>query len=179
MRAKLYLITHGETQLDREGRMHGQTVDAPLSQTGINTARRAAKQLAGKGIEKIFSSPLIRAKQTAAIIAQHIGATVETKNELLPWDIGRMGGAKVSSIKPVLDFFSSRPDRAVPNGEAKNSFLDRYRGFFRQVRKQGATVAIVAHSQHSLGLEHVMKGGDAAKVPVTGGTPGAITTISL
>lgn len=177
--AKAYLVTHGETKLDREGRMHGWKMDAPLSWTGQQTAKASAKKLEGKGIKCVYCSPLIRARQTAEIIGKHIGAKVEPRSELMPWNIGNMGGAKASSIKPVLDFFSSRPDRPIPSGESKSAFLSRYKGFMQQMSKEKEPIAIAGHSQHSLGLQFVQKGGDAAKVPVVGGTAGEVKEIKL
>lgn len=179
--SKIYLVTHGETRLDREGRIHGQKVDASLSDAGKATAKRAAKQLQGKGIDCLYCSPLKRAKETAQIIAKQIGAKVEPREELLPWDVASMSGAKVGSIKPLLDFFSARPDKPIPGGESKSAFLKRYKGFMDEMRQDAKkeSLGIVGHSQHSLGLSHVLKGGDMAKVPVLGGKPGEVKTISV
>jgi len=181
MANKIYLVTHGETPLDKQGRIHGQRVDAPLSLTGTMRAKQMARKLANKDIDCIYCSPLKRAKQTAYIIGQRIGAKVEPRDELLPWDVARMSGAKVASIRPVLDFFSSRPDRKVPGGESKNEFLSRYKGFMQEMKRDAKkmNLAIVGHSQHSLGLDHVLHGGDAAKVPMVGGESGEVRTFSV
>lgn len=176
MAAKIHLVTHGETALDREGRMHGWKVDAPLSLQGKFTAKKAAQKLKGKGIETIYCSPLLRCSETAEIIGREIGAKVSRTRELMPWNIANMGGAKTASIKPLLDFFSTRPHRVIPGGESKAQFLDRYGRFLKGLK---GTVAIAGHSQHSLGLSHVLKGGDARKVPVVGGTPGEIRSVTL
>jgi len=114
--------------------------------------------------------------ETAQHISKATGAPVEVHNELEPWKLGRMSGAKTASIKPLLDFFSSRPDRPVPGGEAKNEVLKRYAKFMKGV-KPGE--AIVGHSQHSLAHEYVSKGGDAAKVPMVGGKAGEVKEVSL
>ena len=178
---KVYVIAHGQTPLDKQGRLHGQKVDASLDLSGKLAAKQIAKQLKGKGVERIYSSPLKRATETAAIIAKEIQAPIEVRQELLPWDIGRMSGARAASVKPLLDFFSARPNRPIPGGEAKAKVLDRYRAFVSKLKqKKGAKpVAISGHSQHTLGLDYATRGGDAAKVKMIGGTPGEVKAIEV
>jgi len=175
MANKAWLITHPETKLDREGRIHGH-LDPPLSDSGRQHAKRIAKGLKNKGITKIHSSPRQRALETANHISKETGAPVEVHSELEPWKLGSMSGAKTSSIKPLLDFFSSRPDRQVPGGESKNAVLSRYSKFMKRVRPGEA---IVGHSQHSLAHDYAKKGGDAAKVPMVGGRAGEVREISV
>lgn len=172
---KAWLITHPETKLDKEGRIHGH-LDPPLSDAGRQHAQRIAKQMKGKGITKIHSSPRQRALETAHHISKSTGAPVEVHQELEPWKLGSMSGAKANSIKPLLDFFSSRPDRPVPGGEAKNAVLNRYSKFMKKV-KPGE--AIVGHSQHSLAHDYARKGGNAAQVPMVGGKAGEVREISV
>ncbi|MBV9181386.1 MAG: histidine phosphatase family protein [Acidobacteria bacterium] len=179
VRPKLYLVTHGETALDLEGRMHGQTVDAPLTLKGWMTAQKAAKQLKDKSITKIYSSPLKRARETAQVIAQQLGVPVEVRDELLPMDIGRMAGAKSSSIEPLLNYFSARPEKPIPDGESKSAFLGRWKGFYQKLRGQKRTVAVVAHSQHALALEYVRKGTDPRKVKLWGAKAGEVHAIPI
>lgn len=175
MAKKAWLITHPETKFDHEGRIHGH-LDPPLSHTGRAKAKLIGRGLKGKGITKIHSSPRQRAFDTANEISKHTGAPVEVHHELAPWNLGRMSGAKVASIKPVLDFFSSRPDRQIPGGESKNDVLNRYKSFAKNL-KPGE--AVVGHSQHSLAWDHVKKGGDAGKVPMIGGKAGEVREVDL
>jgi broad specificity phosphatase PhoE len=173
--SKLYILTHGETTLGQD-RIHGQKVDAPLTRAGRQTVNSSIPKLMGKGITKVYHSPLKRATETAGIMGKALGVPTESRSELMPWDVGSMSGAKTNSIKPVLDFFSSRPDRSIPSGESKGSFLKRYSGFVKGLK---GTVAIAGHSQHSLGLKFAQGGEDAAKVRVLGGKPGEITEANL
>lgn len=175
MANKAWLITHPETKFDKEGRIHGH-LDPPLSEAGRYKAKSIARSLKGKGITKIHSSPRQRAQETAKAISKETGAPVETHSELLPWDLGTMSGAKVNSIKPLLDFFSSRPNRPIPGGESKSAVLTRYAKFMKSLK---AGEAVVGHSQHSLAHDYVKKGGDASKVPMTGGKAGEVREISV
>jgi broad specificity phosphatase PhoE len=173
--AKAWLITHPETKLDKEGRIHGH-LDTPLSDSGKLKAKSIARSFNGKKVSKIHSSPRQRALVTANEIGKVTGAPVEVHAELEPWRLGSLSGAKISAIRPVLDFFSGRPDRPIPGGESKNDVLKRYAKFMKTL---GPGEAVVGHSQHSLALNHVQKGGDAAKVPMVGGKAGEVKEISL
>lgn len=175
MAGKLWLVTHPETQMDHQGRVHGR-LDPPLSYSGQLKARQIAKGFSRRKVSQIHSSPRIRAKQTADMISKQTGAPVTEHPELLPWDLASLSGAKTSSIQNLLDFFSSRPDRAVPGGESKADVIARYKRFMAKV-KPGSV--IVGHSQHSLALEHVRKGGDLSKVPMFGGKAGEVKEIEV
>ena len=61
---RLYLIRHGQSAGNAEGRFggHGPT---PLSELGKEQAEKTAKVLAKEGISAIYSSDLLRAVQTA------------------------------------------------------------------------------------------------------------------
>jgi broad specificity phosphatase PhoE len=172
---KAWLITHPETKLDREGRIHGN-LDPPLSEAGKYKAKQIARSMKSKSITKIHCSPRQRACDTAKEISKETGVPVEMHSELLPWDLGSMSGAKVKSIQPLLDFFSSRPNREIPGGESKAAVLARYAKFMKQLK---AGEVVVGHSQHSLAYEYAKKGGDAAKVPMVGGKAGEIREVNV
>lgn len=65
--SSFYFIRHGETEWNRLKLIMGQT-DIPLNETGIRQAHEARKMLTKIEVEKIYSSPLQRARQTAEII---------------------------------------------------------------------------------------------------------------
>lgn len=161
--------------MDKEGRIHGH-LDPPLSDSGRMKAKQIANSFKGKKVTKIHSSPRKRALETAHEISRTTGAPVQVHQDLEPWRLGSMSGAKVNSIRPLLDFFSSRPDRTIPNGESKNAVLGRYKRFSRGI-KPGE--AVVGHSQHSLAWDYTHKGGDAAKVPMVGGKAGEVREVTL
>lgn len=65
---KIYLIRHGETTGDIENR-YGGVYDDHLTAKGREQLGLTASQVANKGIEIIFHSPLIRARESAEIIS--------------------------------------------------------------------------------------------------------------
>lgn len=66
---KVYVVRHGETDLNSRGLLQG-IIDEPLNQNGIDLAVITGKALADVPFDVIYSSPLIRAKKTAEIIAE-------------------------------------------------------------------------------------------------------------
>ena len=62
----LYLTRHGETEYNILGRYCGST-DVSLNETGIAQAHELAKNLHGKTFDAVISSPMLRARQTAAL----------------------------------------------------------------------------------------------------------------
>ncbi len=68
---KIYLIRHGETDWNLQGRFQGRE-DIPLNETGILQARRCGLALQGEEFKAIITSPLCRAKKTAEIIGEYI-----------------------------------------------------------------------------------------------------------
>ena len=65
----LWLVRHGQTDWNLEGRYQGQA-DTPLNPAGIVEAGRAARQLAERPFQMVYSSDLQRAHRTAEVIAQ-------------------------------------------------------------------------------------------------------------
>ena len=65
--SRLYLLRHGQTQYNLQGRVQGHC-DSPLTELGASQAHAAGAWLAAQGVsfERIFSSPLGRALATAA-----------------------------------------------------------------------------------------------------------------
>lgn len=68
----LYLVRHGETDWNLQRRIQGST-DIPLNETGRLQARRTGSLLARRSWDAIISSPLVRAVETATIIADELG----------------------------------------------------------------------------------------------------------
>ena len=72
---ELLLVRHGETDWNAEGRLQGHT-DRPLSDYGRRQARELADDLAGDGLDAVYSSDLARARETAEIVADRLGLPV-------------------------------------------------------------------------------------------------------
>ncbi len=77
---KVFLVRHGRSA-DREANVR-QSSNSPLSQTGKNQAQAVVERLKSEEVNIIYSSPYLRAFQTAEIIGTGLSMPVET-NELV------------------------------------------------------------------------------------------------
>lgn len=97
MGVKLFLIRHGQTIWNEEGRYQGNH-DTELTGRGIEQARLAAGYLSGVNFSNIYSSPLKRALDTAEIIAGVSGCRIITRQDLKEINFGKWEGLKFSEI---------------------------------------------------------------------------------
>jgi probable phosphoglycerate mutase len=72
LRARLLLIRHAQTDYNREGRFYGRT-DVPLNDHGHGQARAIGRHLADRPLDVVWSSPALRALQTAGAVAEQNG----------------------------------------------------------------------------------------------------------
>ncbi|OIH85375.1 hypothetical protein BLJ79_09430 [Arthrobacter sp. UCD-GKA] len=93
------LVRHGETEWNRTGRLQGRA-DIPLNDTGRAQALAAAEALAESGPwDLVVSSTLGRARETARIIAERLGAgAVVEVPALVEKDYGHAEGARVAGL---------------------------------------------------------------------------------
>ena len=84
----IWVIRHGQTDLNREKRMQGRT-DLPLNGTGIAQAKEAAALVKDISFDAVYSSPLQRAVQTASIISGRPPEEIIKDERLLETDFGK------------------------------------------------------------------------------------------
>lgn len=118
---RLVLLRHGETPMSVERRFAG-TGDIELTEVGREQARRAARGLAGEGIEVVVASPLRRTMDTARIVAEELGLEVESEEGLRETDFGEWEGmtfGEVQERRPEdLARWLADPEEAPPGGES-------------------------------------------------------------
>jgi broad specificity phosphatase PhoE len=98
-----YLLRHGQTDWNLEGRYQGHS-DVPLNVTGLAQAESAATRLASLSIDRvhidrIVTSPLIRALKTAAIVAETVGKPMHIERGLIERNFGSFDGLSVKEMK--------------------------------------------------------------------------------
>jgi probable phosphoglycerate mutase len=87
----IVLIRHGETDWNRDDRFQGHA-DIPLNEAGRVQARQLVLDLEGEEFEAAYSSPLLRAYETATIVADHFELAVEPVTDLMEVDVGSWSG---------------------------------------------------------------------------------------
>jgi probable phosphoglycerate mutase len=87
----VYLVRHGQTALNAEGRLRG-LANPPLDEIGVAEARAVAEALSGKGASRVVSSPLERASRTAGIIAEAAGVESSVDERFNDRDYGPQTG---------------------------------------------------------------------------------------
>ena len=96
----LYIMRHGETDWNRQGLIQG-SADIPLNEYGIELAEQTKAGLDAAGIkfDKIFTSPFIRAQETANIIARGMHVRVTVKDAIREMSFGAYEGIKISELR--------------------------------------------------------------------------------
>ena len=85
------MVRHGETERSA-GHIYSGQADVPLTDEGRRQAREAGERLRHAGIDAIWSSPLVRAVDTAEAIAAATGAPVNVDRRLIEVDYGELEG---------------------------------------------------------------------------------------
>jgi len=151
-RLTVYLIRHGETAWNREGRCQGVT-DIPLTEKGTQQACKIASLFAAKPVSRILSSPLQRAKTTAEIIAQRHRLSVETYDELREWHQGELEGLTGLELlnnhgEYFRHWFQDPAGAAPPGGEPLRALQQRAWPVIDHLREYALSgpVVVVSHT---------------------------------
>lgn len=97
----IYLIRHGQTDWNIEHRFQGRE-DIELNETGRRQAKETGLALEKDNFSAIISSPLKRAKETAEIIAQHLGIDDVIVDEgIIERDLGLLSGLSPSEREAI------------------------------------------------------------------------------
>jgi broad specificity phosphatase PhoE len=151
MPTRVFLVRHGATAPSAEDRFAG-SIDVPLSDAGRDQVRRLAERLRAEPLAALYASPLLRTRETAAILAEPHGMEVRTVDALREVSHGRWEGKRrteVQSSHPAdyahweCDPFSFAP----PEGETGLQVTARALPALLDIveRHRGAQLAIVSH----------------------------------
>ena len=123
----VYLLRHGETTWNRAKILQGAIPYIDLTTRGVEMARRTSEglQQSGIGFDRVYSSPLLRAKRTAEIITRPLGNEVILDNRLSEMSFGKYDGLRYGSgapAEPVLRCIFDEPVKYIPPDESAESF---------------------------------------------------------
>ncbi len=151
---RLILVRHGQSIADIDGRHEGRA-DFQLTELGIEQANLAAQYLFKHyEIDKIYCSPLKRAKKTAEIIASMVGRVPKMVEDLMERNNGEIAGLTYAEAKKKFPLFVDNIEiyKPLPGGESLIDFRMRIENFWHKFIHEELeteierTVCIVAHS---------------------------------
>ncbi len=135
---KISIMRHGETQWNKERKLQGQS-DICLNEYGRELAYATKEGMKGEVIDGIFTSPLIRTRETAAIMAEDRNLPVIPDKRLIEIAFGVGEGANIDEIRKDetcnLYHFLHKPQIYVPleGGESFDQVKERCISFINEV----------------------------------------------
>ena len=161
----IYVIRHGESEDDLSD-SYGGAANFVLTDHGREQAKATAKTLKDANISAVYTSPLARASESAAIIAAELGGLpIETISDLRERNTyGVLSGHTKDRARELfgylIDSLPFKPGEwpyCVPGGEEYEPFVKRGRAGFEEVVSRAVggnheNVAMVTHGKFTMGL---------------------------
>lgn len=148
---KIYLVRHGQTAWNKEEIFRGRT-DIPLNETGIREAELAAEHFRGMEVHAIYSSPLLRAFQTAEKIATVCHCKVIPLQGIIDMSFGVWEGQSLQAVREGdrerYRQWKEEPHRVqIPGGETLDEVRHRSMAALEKIVEShpARTVILVSH----------------------------------
>ena len=142
----IYIVRHGQTNWNLEGRCQGR-IDIDINDKGKSQAEEISKKLSNIKFDKVFSSPLKRAYNTAKIICNN---KIEKDERIIERCNGQLEGKLKNEVENNIDFNSKEADKF--GIESISDFKKRIYDFFKEVTRdyKGKNILIVTHAGVSI-----------------------------
>jgi len=151
MATSIILIRHGETDWNAVGRIQGH-LPVPLNARGAAQAEALALHLRKIPFDAIYSSDLLRARQTAGLIAEVNGHEIQGDERLREWDLGILSGmlrieAERTHPRAARIYREYLVEEIMPGGESIRQRFERVTGAVADIaaRHRSKTVLVVSH----------------------------------
>ena len=183
---KWHLARHGQTSWNLEGRMQGR-LDPPLAPAGHEQARRLAKRLNDFRLTAVYSSPLVRAAETARAVAAPSDTPIKFLPDLCETSHGKWDGLTMTEIqeqypKEYQSFRSRQESFVPPGGESLAQITIRASAVvaaIKQNQKAEDNLLIVSHSGTLRALLLVLLDLPLSAYWLYRVTPCALSTVSI
>jgi probable phosphoglycerate mutase len=162
----LILARHGETDWNRDGRFQGHA-DPPLNERGREQARALAHALADDTLEAVYSSDLLRAHETAHIVAETKGLDVVVEPDRRERDVGEWSGLTLPEIEERFpEELRAFRERGASIGESHEALSRRVVAAAERIAgaHPGGQVLVVSHGGALRMLRHAAGGAPGAPV---------------
>lgn len=154
----VYFIRHGETDFNKRCLIQGMS-DIPLNDKGIHQAELAANWFKQQGItfDEIFSSPLVRARKTAAIVSGRSFEEVHPDARIQEMNFGVDEGKPYPMIKDLFD----APEAYIPPEGAESiqelqSRAQKFLDMLADLAEKNTGVHTVLAASHGAALRGIM-----------------------
>lgn len=139
----LYYVRHGMTEWNKERKLQGNS-DIPLNEIGIQQAHETSKLFFDTTIDKVYCSPLLRAKQTAEIVCQNMDCEIVVEKRLAERCFGDLEGTNLGKNHVYLWSFD---EPLCPHAEDLNDFFSRVQSFIKEIQEEckEKNILLVAH----------------------------------
>ena len=154
---ELVLVRHGETEWSKSGQHTGRT-DIPLTDNGVEQAKRAGRYLADRTFALALSSPLQRARDTAALV----GVDAELDEDLYEWDYGAYEGLTTPQIKVLRHGPWDLWTDGVPAGDTPGENAAEVRVRVERILNRARPVLAEGHDAVFIAHGHVLRALGAA-----------------
>lgn len=149
----VYLARHGETDWNLKGLIQGHT-DIPLNETGRQQALELAAAVKDKGISinRIYSSDMKRARETAEIVAKELSVETRALKGIQEVNLGRWEGHTWKQVRELFPdeyqvWYENRRYEVPPEGESYEQVLQRVVPVLSDIDlNEGENVLVVVHS---------------------------------
>ena len=143
----ILLARHGETTENRERRFQGQK-DVPLNDHGREQARALAEQAAAESLAALYTSPLVRAAETARIVGERIGLEPRPDERLKEVDVGAWQDRLKDDVKREdpegwAAFERAGEEFRFPEGESFAEQQERVIAALVEITQRGELPALV------------------------------------
>jgi probable phosphoglycerate mutase len=151
---RLIFTRHGESEANLQRIISNHDLPHPLTETGRLQAQRLAGRLAGGKVMAIYASPILRAQQTANIVAEKLGLPVQTVDALREFHCGVMEGRGDEAAWKAHDAVVEAWDRGdyaycIPGGESFNDLRARFvsfvEGLVKEYARSDSDIVLISH----------------------------------
>ena len=167
---ELYILRHGTTAWNEKHLLQGQS-DIPLDEAGRRLALETGEGMNGLTFDFCYSSPLLRAIETAVLVMRGREAPVIPDWRLAEMNFGDFEGMDCSpkdrDYNPELGrtlAFDIRNYHRPPHGESMEALLGRTAAFFKEITEnpdnENRRILISTHGGAGRALMHAVWGGE-------------------
>jgi broad specificity phosphatase PhoE len=141
--SEVWLVRHGETEWSRDHK-HTSFTDLPLTENGVDVAKKLEQRLEGNEFDLVLSSPRERARRTAELA----GFDAELDEDLVEWNYGEYEGVTTNEIRETVPGWTVWTHES-PGGETAEQVTERLDRVVERLRGHEGRSLVFGHG-HAL-----------------------------